>query len=123
MRRHSTYRLKTAPFWICSFLRNVRDPKVMIEDARLLQELVARCAVHDRAALQNDRLVGDLEDLMSMLLHDDPRKTFFAKESVQCAEKFLDNNWGEPFGWFIQQQNLRVEDECAPNRQHLLLAA
>ena len=67
-------------FWICSFLRNLRDPEVVIEDACLLQELAARCAVNDRATLQDNRLVGDLKNLMSMLLHDDPRKTFFAKE-------------------------------------------
>ena len=87
---------------------------VMVEHARLLQELVARCAVHDCAALQNDRLVGDLEDLMSMLFHDDPRETFFAKESVQCAEKFLDNNWGEPFGWLSSSRTFGLRTSARP---------
>ena len=49
--------------------------------------------MHYGAALENDGLIRDVEDLMGMLLHDDSRQMLFAKNTVQCAQKLLDKGF------------------------------
>ena len=46
-----------------------------------------------------------------------------AHDLPQRLQKLVDDNWREAFERFVQQHYSRIEDQRAPDRQHLLLAA
>ncbi|OQC05992.1 MAG: hypothetical protein BWX79_02174 [Alphaproteobacteria bacterium ADurb.Bin100] len=57
-----------------------------------------------------------------MLLHDDGREAFIARDACNGAQQFLDDDGRQAFERLVQQQQPRVEHERSADSQHLLLA-
>ena len=72
-------------------LRNFRrsalprgDPEEALERARIGQQCRAGAFMHDAAAFEDQRAVGDGQDLLRMLLDDDGRQPLVAEQPRQC---------------------------------------
>jgi hypothetical protein len=67
--------------------------------------------------------VADGQDGLRVLLHDDGRQAFVARDARDGAQQFLDDDRRQAFERLVQQQQPRVEHQRAAQGQHLLLAA
>src|SRR5213592_4295891 len=77
----------------------------------------------DLAAVEDDRVVRDRQDLLRVLLDDDRREAFVQDQPLDRAQQFLDDDRRESLERLVEEEQLRVEDERARDREHLLLAA
>ena len=68
-------------------------------------------------------MVGDPEDLLRALLHQDRRHALVADQAGERGEQLFDDDRREAFERLVEQHDFRIEHEGAPDRQHLLLAA
>jgi len=66
--------------------------------------------------------VGQRQQPRDVLVDHDLRKAL-ALELGECAPDLLAHDRGEPFGGFVEHEQLRVRHQRAPDREHLLLAA
>ncbi len=99
------------------------DAEVALEHGTVGDELGAGAFVDDAAALEDRGLVGDAQHLLGVLLHQDRRHAFVADDAPERRQQFLDQDRGEPFERLVEQDDARIEDQRAADRQHLLLAA
>lgn len=65
------------------------DAQPAIQHLGLIQQLLARALVHAATALQDDGLLGDAQDLVRVLLHQDHRGTALANEVGDDRQQFL----------------------------------
>ena len=79
--------------------------------------------MHDVAALDDGGAVGDAEDLLGVLLHQDRREALVADDALERAEQFLDDDRREALERLVEQDDARVQNQRAADRKHLLLAA
>ena len=76
-----------------------------------------RAAVSDAAAVEHDGVVGHAEHHVRMLLDDDRRQPFLARDAADRAQQFLDDDRRQPFERLVEQQQLRVEHQRARRRR------
>ena len=93
-----------------------------VEGSRVCEEVGARRGVGDRATIEHDRLIGEGQDLLRLLFDDDHRQASTAK-FAQSGQQFVDDDWRQSLGRLVEQQQAWVEDQRAPDGQHLLLSA
>ena len=98
-------------------------PRYFSSTAVIGRERRACRLVHDAAALDDGGAVGDAEDLLRVLLDQDRREAFLADDALERREQLLDDDRREAFERLVEQDDARVEDQRAADREHLLLAA
>src|ERR1700761_4985309 len=126
--RLPTSSARNGAFVLCMVLlpelvRGAGDAEIAFEHRGIGFQIGARRVVHDRAAFQYHNAVGKPENLLGILLDDDRTGAARPGNGAERPQQFLDDDGREPLGLLIQQQNLGVERQSAPDRQHLLLAA
>src|SRR5687767_1749807 len=98
------------------------DPEVALPESAVGVECGRRAFPCDTAALDDGVAVGELYQPLDVLVdHQDGLAS--AAQPPEAAPDFLAHERREPFGRFIQDQEVRVRDERAADREHLLLAA
>ena len=102
--------------------RLLRHAQMMLERRGIGFQHRTRSRVNDGPALENEGVLRDGQDLLGVLLDDDPRHALIAKDPDEGAEELLDDDRGQSLGRLVEQEDARIEDEGARDRQHLLLA-
>ena len=74
------------------------------------------------AAFDYDGAVGDQFGEVEILLRQKDRQAFVLDHG-DCLGQLLNDNRGDAFGGFIEQQQAWVAHQCAGDGQHLLFAA
>ena len=98
-------------------------PDVAVERGVVLQQVRRAGAVHDRAALQQQRVLGQRQRDLGVLLHQDDGGAFLGDHLAQAPHQFLDDDRREALQRLVEQQQRRIGHQRARGRQHLLLAA
>ena len=80
-----------------------------VECGWVCEQFGARRGMDDGAAIENDRLVGERQDLLGLLFDDDHREARAAK-FAQRRQQFVDDDRRESLGRLIEQQEARVEE-------------
>ncbi len=76
------------------------------------------------APVDHDRdMIRDRGRNADILLDNQNRDVFFMREADEKVAHLRDNHRGEPFGRLVHDQQARIAEERAGDRQHLLLAA
>src|SRR5688572_7823656 len=84
---------------------------------------VGRAAGPDHAAfLEHAVAIGDPRQRLYILVDEQDRESFGLEARNRLEDLDADQR-RKPLGGFIQDQQLRVGHQCAPDREHLLLAA
>ena len=76
-----------------------------------------------RAALDDCRPVGDAEHLLRVLLDQDRRHALVADDAPQRQQQLLDQDRSEAFERLVEQDDARIENQGAADREHLLFTA
>src|SRR5208282_6879918 len=100
----------------------VGDAETSLQHGAVGDQRRAVGGVDHAAALDDERVVGDAEDFLGVLLDEDGRHALVANDPAQRHEQFLDQDRREPFERFVEQHDARIEHQRAANREHLLLA-
>src|SRR5262245_3124395 len=100
-----------------------RDSEKAFERRRVGQQGRTRALMHDAATFQDQRAVGDGQDLLGVLLDDEGSQSLLAEQARQGGQKLLDDDRRQAFGRLVEQQQARIGGERTADRQHLLLAA
>ena len=90
---------------------------------RIVDQRTARTRVHDDAAIEDDGVVGHIENLLSVLLDDNGRHALFPDNPLQGLQKLLDQDRRQAFQGLVEEQELWIEHEGAGDGEHLLFAA
>src|SRR4030095_10337655 len=102
--------------------RSLSYAEVSVANVRSEPELAGRAAPDDLPLLEDVVRVGDARQSGHVLVDDQDRlaprlEVFHATPDLGADER------REPFGRFVQDEQARVRHQCAPDREHLLLAA
>src|SRR5438067_8917711 len=85
-------------------------------------ELGRRALPGDAAALDDRVPIGEPQEPLDVLVDDEDRLPGLAQPR-EASPDLLAHERREPFGRFVHYQQMRIRDEGAPDREHLLLAA
>src|SRR6516165_9882960 len=99
------------------------DAEIALQHRAIGGKIGARPPVDHRAALDDRRPVGDAEHLLRVLLDQDRRHALVADDATQRQQQLLDQDRGESLKRLVEQDDARIENQGAPHREHLLLAA
>ena len=97
--------------------------EMLIEYGLILQQVGTGSMMDDAAAIQNNRVIGEAENLLGFLFDNDHRQAFVPRQTAQGTQHFIDDDRGKAFRRLVQQQQARIEHQRAADRQHLLFAA
>eukprot|EP00521_Asterionellopsis_glacialis_P019668 CAMPEP_0195332872 /NCGR_PEP_ID=MMETSP0708-20121125/13637_1 /TAXON_ID=33640 /ORGANISM="Asterionellopsis glacialis, Strain CCMP134" /LENGTH=106 /DNA_ID=CAMNT_0040401915 /DNA_START=102 /DNA_END=419 /DNA_ORIENTATION=- len=86
------------------------------------RKLVPRALHQDRAAPQNNELVGKIIGEIEILLDQNDGHLSFGSEVANYLADLLDDVGLNAFSRFVQQQKLRLGDQRSGNSKLLLLA-
>src|SRR5581483_6666098 len=101
----------------------LRHTEMRLETLRIAGERRAVAGENDAATVQDQRAIGEPQDLARLLLDDDGRHALLADHLAQAAQQLVDDDGRQPFQRLVEQHDTRVHDQRAADRQHLLLAA
>src|SRR5262249_17025335 len=99
------------------------DAEIALQHRAVGGKIGARPVVDHRAALDDRRAVSDAEHLLRVLLDQDRRRAFVADDAPQRQQQLLDQDRSEALERLVEQDDARIEDQGAADREHLLLAA
>ena len=100
------------------------QPDQPVERRGIVEQFARRRAVHDRAALDHDRVLRQRQRDLGVLLDQDDRRALLARSCGRCAAVSSSTMIGaRPFERLVEQQQRRIGHQRARDRQHLLLAA
>ena len=120
-RRYGIAGNKLPRVWVLAQPRG-SDRAVAFLDLGIREEGGGAVGEHDLAVIDDVGAVGEFERALDVLLDEDERKA----GTLQRGEKLLhlvDQQRHDTLGELLEQHKLRVCDEDAGNRQHLLIAA
>src|SRR6187399_1830253 len=83
----------------------LRHAEIFLQHRRIGRERGARGLMHDVAALDDGGAVGDAEDLLGVLLHQDRREALVADDALERGEQFVDDDRREAFERLVQQDD------------------
>src|SRR5271163_1204960 len=96
--------------------------EMAIHDRRVRPEFRARAAPYDASLFQHRVTIGDAQQRADVLVDDEDR--FAARfQSCEASPDLGADQRGESFRGFVEDQQLRIGHQRAPDRQHLLFAA
>src|SRR4051794_7805864 len=98
------------------------DPEVAALELRVGRELGGGCLRRDRSSDHDELPLGNRRR-HAEVLPDQKDGEAFAVEIAEGIDELLDDRRREPFGRFVHDQKLRIREQRAPDREHLLLAA
>ncbi len=84
-------------------------------------ELFAASGINDVALFQHVMSIGEVHANLEILF-DQQDSDAARPDRRDHALDLLDDDRRESLGWLVEQEELRVVDQSAGNRQHLLLA-
>src|SRR5579863_1421159 len=100
----------------------VKDAKILRDQGFVVEDFAGVAGEDAAASVENDRLIGNLKRELPVLLDQNDGLSFFL-QPLDGAADLRDDQWGEAFRRFVEQQHTRVAHQRAADRQHLLLAA
>src|ERR1700733_1912029 len=86
-------------------------------------QLRGRAFEHDPTALQDVAVIGDRERHVGVLLHQKNGDAEFLAQRGEAPNQVFDHDRRQAERKFVHQQQLRIADDGAADRQHLALAA
>ena len=102
--------------------RQLLHTEITLDNFRLAFELCSRAFVGDVTVAQNVDTAGQSQRC-GQVLFDQENRLPCRRQLAANAHEVLHDHWRQPFKWLVEQDDLRVADQCPGNRQHLLLAA
>jgi hypothetical protein len=101
--------------------RLITDQQAM-QQARAVEQRPAVTPVHDPAAIEDDRMLGERQRDPRVLLDHDDRHAGVGPQRADHADQVLGDDRRQPLERLVEQQQPRVGHQRARDRQHLLLA-
>src|SRR5579872_2048961 len=98
------------------------DREPLMQDVGLVAHRLGAEALDDVAVVDDVDAVGEAEGGGKVLLDEHDRLASL-DERTAGGEKIVDDDRREAFEGLVEEQELRIADEAAGDREHLLLAA
>src|SRR5271166_1855177 len=96
--------------------------KKTFNNRRLRAKLAGRAAPYDAPLLDHSDAIDEVEQGLEVLVDDEDRLTLVL-EALETIPDFHADERSEPFGRFVQHDELGVGHQRAPDGEHLLLSA
>src|SRR5580704_15470238 len=97
------------------------DAQIGFERRAVGLERGAVAFIDDAAALDDGGAVRHVEDSLCVLLDQDGGESLLADETAQDGKQLIDDDRRQTFERLVEQHDARIEDQRAPDREHLLL--